>query len=117
MSVLPSRRNSISFMAQRTSCELSRDCPSGASLRRWLSPNDHQRKGGTPNGHPQECPDYASQSSRNRPARQRARLSAQLFLEALCGNDPAWGGVWLDWLEHAAARADPNASLRTGWVE
>jgi hypothetical protein len=36
---------------------------------------------------------------------QRAAISARLFLTALRAGDPAWGGVWLDWLRYAAVRA------------
>ncbi len=39
---------------ERASCELSGDRPTGTSLRRWLSPNDHQREGGAPDGQPLE---------------------------------------------------------------
>lgn len=36
---------------------------------------------------------------------QRAAISARLFLTALRTSEPAWGGVWLDWLQYAAVRA------------
>ena len=47
---------------------------------------------------------------------RRATISARLFLTALSTKDPAWGGVWLDWLEYAAARAGPTLRRRRGWL-
>jgi hypothetical protein len=35
---------------------------------------------------------------------QGAAISARRFLAALRTGDPAWGGVWLDWLRYAAMR-------------
>jgi hypothetical protein len=46
---------------------------------------------------------------------QRAAISARLFLAALRTSDPAWGGVWLDWLQHAAVRAGLTPSRRRGY--
>lgn len=36
---------------------------------------------------------------------QGAVISARRFLTALRTSDPAWAGVWLDWLQYAAVRA------------
>jgi hypothetical protein len=47
---------------------------------------------------------------------RRATISARLFLTALRTKDPAWGGVWLDWLEYAAARAGLTLRRREGWL-
>ncbi len=46
---------------------------------------------------------------------QRAAISARLFLTALRTSDPGWGGVWLDWLEYAAARAGLTSRRRRGY--
>jgi hypothetical protein len=45
---------------------------------------------------------------------RRTTISARLFLTALRTKDPAWGGVWLDWLEYAAARAGLTLHRRRG---
>jgi len=46
---------------------------------------------------------------------RRATISARLFLTALRRKDPACGGVWLDWLEYAAARTGLTRRRRGGW--
>ena len=46
---------------------------------------------------------------------QRATISARLFLTALRTSDPAWGGVWLDWLQYAAVRAGLTPRRRRGY--
>ena len=46
---------------------------------------------------------------------QRAAISARLFLTALRTSDPAWGGVWLDWLQYAAVRASLTPRQRWGY--
>ena len=46
---------------------------------------------------------------------QRVAISARCFLTALRTNDPAWGGVWLDWLQYAAVRAGPTPRRRRGY--
>jgi hypothetical protein len=46
---------------------------------------------------------------------QRAAISARVFLTALRTSDPGWGGVWLDWLEYAAARAGLTSRRRRGY--
>ena len=46
---------------------------------------------------------------------QRAAISARLFLTALRTSDPAWGGVWLDWLQYAAVRAGVTSRQRDGY--
>lgn len=47
---------------------------------------------------------------------RRATISARLFLTALRTKDPTWGGVWLAWLEYAAARAGLTLRRRRGWL-
>ncbi|HKW95440.1 MAG TPA: hypothetical protein VJX92_26375 [Methylomirabilota bacterium] len=47
---------------------------------------------------------------------RRATISARRFLTALRTKDPARGGVWLDWLEYAAARAGLTRRRRKGWL-
>jgi hypothetical protein len=46
---------------------------------------------------------------------QRAAISARLFLTALRTSDPAWGGVWLDWMQYAAVRAGLTPRRRRGY--
>jgi hypothetical protein len=46
---------------------------------------------------------------------QQAAISARLFLTALRTSDPAWGGVWLDWLQYAAVRAGVASRWRHGY--
>ena len=46
---------------------------------------------------------------------QRAAISARLFLTALRTTAPAWGGVWLDWLQYAAVRAGATSRRRRGY--
>ena len=46
---------------------------------------------------------------------QRAAISARLFLTALRTSDPAWGGMWLDWLQYAAVRAGLTPRRRRGY--
>lgn len=46
---------------------------------------------------------------------QSAALSARLFLTALRTGDPAWGGVWLDWLRYAAMRGGLTPRWRRGY--
>ncbi len=46
---------------------------------------------------------------------RRVAISARLFLTALRTSDPAWGGVWLDWLEYAAVRAGLTPRRRRGY--
>jgi len=46
---------------------------------------------------------------------QRATISARLFLAALRTSDPAWGGVWLDWLQYAAVKAGLTPRRRRGY--
>jgi hypothetical protein len=46
---------------------------------------------------------------------QRATISARLFLTGLRTSDPAWGGVWLDWLQYAAVRAGLSSRRRTDY--
>ncbi len=43
---------------------------------------------------------------------QSAAISARLFLTALRTGDPAWGGVWLDWLRYAAMRGGLTSRWR-----
>src|SRR5512134_3522916 len=54
------------------SCEVSGGCPPGPSLRRWWLRIDHHRRERGPDGHPQECPHHASQSSGNRRTNNQA---------------------------------------------
>ncbi|HKX02388.1 MAG TPA: hypothetical protein VJX71_07795 [Methylomirabilota bacterium] len=44
---------------------------------------------------------------------QRAAISARRFLTALRTSDPAWGGVWLDWLQYAGVRAGVTSRRRS----
>ncbi len=46
---------------------------------------------------------------------QQAAISARLFLTALRTSNPAWGGVWLDWLQYAAVRAGLTPHRRRGY--
>ncbi len=46
---------------------------------------------------------------------QAAAISARLFLTALRTSDPAWGGVWLDWLQFAAVRGGVTSRWRSGY--
>ncbi len=46
---------------------------------------------------------------------RRAALSARRFLTALRTSTPAWGGVWLEWLEYAAGRAGLTPRRRKGY--
>ncbi len=46
---------------------------------------------------------------------RRAALSARRFLTALRTSKPAWGGVWLEWLEYAAVRAGLTPRRRRGY--
>jgi len=43
---------------------------------------------------------------------QSAAISARRFLTALRTGDPAWGGVWLEWLRYAAMRGGLTPSWR-----
>ena len=46
---------------------------------------------------------------------QQAAISARYFLTALRTGDPAWGGVWLDWLRYAAVKAGLTPRWRRGY--
>src|SRR5260370_41398101 len=60
-------------LAARASCGGSRGslqggCPSRGAPRSWTLPSTPERCGGSPAGHPPECPSDASRSRGSRPA-------------------------------------------------